>query len=88
MAPILSPLVMQLGYDPVWFGIIMVIMTEIGLLTPPFGLNLFILSGNMPEVPMRTIYRGVLPFVIVNIVLLLLFILIPDIVLFTPRLFG
>ena len=60
--PIFFPLVQELGYDPVWFGIVVVVITEISLITPPVGLNVFVLRGVLPDVTTGTIFRGVTPF--------------------------
>ena len=62
--PILFPIVSKLGFDPVWFGIIVTINVEMGMITPPFGLNLFILKASLREVTMEDIVRGSLPFVL------------------------
>jgi len=62
--PILFPIVTKLGFDPVWFGIIVTINVEMGMITPPFGLNLFILKATIKEVSMEDIVRGSLPFVL------------------------
>jgi TRAP-type C4-dicarboxylate transport system permease large subunit len=70
--PIFYPLVAQLGYDPIWFGILVVIVTEISLITPPVGLNVFVLRGVLPDVPTGTIFRGVTPFWISDLVRLAL----------------
>ena len=60
--PIITPLVLALGYDLVWWGIIMLFVVEIGMIHPPLGLNVFVLKSILPEVPLWTIYKGVLPF--------------------------
>jgi len=62
--PILFPIVTKLGFDPIWFGIIVTINVEMGMITPPFGLNLFILKATIKEVTMEDIVRGSLPFVL------------------------
>jgi tripartite ATP-independent transporter DctM subunit len=82
--PIFFPLVTGLGFDPVWFGIIVVVVTEISLITPPVGLNVFILKGVVGDVSTATIFRGVTPFWLVDILRLLLLLLIPGLVLFLP----
>ena len=82
--PIFFPLVKSLGFDPVWFGIIVVVVTEISLITPPVGLNVFVLKGVIGDVSTSTIFRGVTPFWIVDIIRLLILVLIPSIVLFLP----
>ncbi|UWQ92373.1 TRAP transporter large permease [Rhodobacteraceae bacterium M382] len=82
--PIFFPLVTGLGFDPVWFGIIVVVVTEISLITPPVGLNVFILKGVVGDVSTGTIFRGVTPFWVVDILRLLLLLAIPGLVLFLP----
>ena len=82
--PTFFPLVIGLGYDPIWFGIIVVVVTEISLITPPIGLNVFVLRAAIPEIPTSTIFRGVTPFWCADIVRLALLIAIPGISLFLP----
>ena len=83
--PIFFPLVTGLGFDPVWFGIIVVVVTEISLITPPVGLNVFVLKGIVGDVSTGTIFRGVTPFWILDILRLLLLLAIPGLVLFLPE---
>jgi tripartite ATP-independent transporter DctM subunit len=83
--PIFFPLVTSLGFDPVWFGIIVVVVTEISLITPPVGLNVFVLKGVVGDVSTATIFRGVTPFWIVDIFRLALLVLVPSLVLFLPN---
>lgn len=86
--PVFLPIVKAAGFDAIWFGILFVIMMEVGYMTPPFGFNLFYLRGVAPpEVTMSDIYRSVTPYVIVTLVGLFLIILIPDIALYLPNLF-
>jgi tripartite ATP-independent transporter DctM subunit len=66
--PLFFPLIVHMGLDPVWFGILIVVVVEIGLISPPVGMNLFVLSTLLPEVPTRTVFRGVMPFVLVDCV--------------------
>lgn len=84
--PIFVPVVEGLGYDLVWFGIVVVMVVEISLITPPIGLNVFILKSMLPDVPLSTIFRGIIPFFIADIVRLLLVVFFPAIALFLPRL--
>ncbi len=84
--PIFFPLVTSLGFDPVWFGIVVVVVTEISLITPPVGLNVFVLKNVIGDVPTATIFRGVTPFWIMDILRLLLLLLVPGIALFLPSL--
>jgi C4-dicarboxylate transporter DctM subunit len=82
--PIFFPLVTSLGFDPVWFGIVVVVVIEISLITPPVGLNVFILKGVVPDISTGTIFRGVTPFWIMDILRLLLLLAFPAIVLYLP----
>ena len=82
--PIFFPLVTGLGYDPIWFGIVVVVVTEISLITPPVGLNVFVLKGVVGDVPTSTIFRGVTPFWVVDIVRLFLLLAIPALALYLP----
>ncbi|MFP4274915.1 MAG: TRAP transporter large permease [Paracoccaceae bacterium] len=82
--PIFFPLVTALGFDPVWFGIIVVVVVEISLITPPVGLNVFILKGVVGDVKTGTIFRGVTPFWMMDIVRLALLLALPGLVLYLP----
>jgi len=84
--PIVFPLVTSLGFDPIWFGIITVRIFEIAQVTPPVGMNIFIISGVAKDIPMETIYRGVVPFFIADVLHLVLLIVFPQLVLFLPNL--
>ncbi len=83
--PIFFPLITSLGFDPVWFGIIVVVVVEISLITPPVGLNVFVLKGVVGDVSTGTIFRGVTPFWMVDIIRLALLVLFPALVLFLPN---
>lgn len=83
--PIFFPLMMDLGFDPIWFGIVVVRITEMGLITPPVGLNVFLLKG-ISDIPMGTIYRGIFPFLFADFCEVALLIAIPEITLFLPHL--
>jgi len=83
--PIFFPLVTSLGFDPIWFGIIVVVVTEISLITPPVGLNVFVLKGVIGDVSTATIFKGVTPFWIVDIIRLALLVFIPSIILYLPN---
>ncbi len=80
--PIFYPMVVSLGYDPIWFGIVVVVVTEISLITPPVGLNVFVLRGVLPDVKTGTIFRGVTPFWVADIVRLALLVSVPWLSLF------
>ena len=84
--PIFFPIILDLGFDPVWFGIVVVVSVEIGLLTPPIGINVFVLRSVLPDVATTTIFRGVTPFWIADIIRIVLLTSVPAISLFLPRL--
>jgi TRAP-type C4-dicarboxylate transport system permease large subunit len=86
--PVFFPLVVQLGIDPVWFGILIVTVVEIGLISPPVGMNLFVLKTLLPEVGTGTVFRGVLPFVTADCVRLAILIAFPGITLWLPDLLA
>ena len=79
--PIITPLVLTMGYDIVWWGIIMLCVVETGMIHPPFGLNVFVLKGMTPDVSLWTIYKGVTPFVISDLIKLALMVVFPGITL-------
>ena len=82
--PIVFPIVTQLGFDPIWFGVIMVIVLEMGLITPPVGMNVYVVKGVAPSVPMRHIFVGILPFLAAMMVCLGLLLALPKIALWLP----
>jgi tripartite ATP-independent transporter DctM subunit len=84
--PIFFPLITSLEFDPIWFGIIVILMVEMGQITPPVGLNVFVLQGIAKDVPMYTIFRGIVPFFFASVILTLILIFFPEIVLFLPNL--
>lgn len=84
MVPIVFPVITELGFDPIWFGVIIVMTVELGLITPPVGMNVFVINSIAPGVSLPTIFRGVLPFVLVDVLRLFLLIAFPAIVLFLP----
>ena len=83
--PVLFPLVVATGFDPIWFGVVLVILIEIGLITPPVGVNLFVLKGLGHDVSMRDIVLGVVPFAAVMLVVLVLLYLVPGIATWLPE---
>ena len=84
--PVFFPLVTHLGLDPVWFGIIIVVVVEIGLISPPVGMNMFVLHTLLPDMPLRTVFRGVWPFVAADCVRLAILASFPQISLWLPKL--
>jgi C4-dicarboxylate transporter, DctM subunit len=82
--PIFFPIVIGLGYDPVWFGIVVVMVVELGLITPPIGMNVFVIKGMVNEVPLYTIFAGVTPFIIALIALIAVIVAFPQLALWLP----
>ena len=82
--PFLMPVVGELGISPIWFGVFVVVMAELALVTPPVGANVFVMRRTAPEVPMGEIFMGVLPFVLGEMVVIALLIAFPEIVLWLP----
>ena len=85
--PIFFPLVVGLGYDPIWFGIVIVMVVELGLISPPVGMNLFVVQSVL-SIPVGTLYRWITPFVVADVLRLAVIVLFPAIVLIVPRLSG
>lgn len=83
--PIFMPLIHKFGIDPIWFGILVVRVTEMGLITPPVGLNLFVIQG-VANVPMAKVFRGVIPFIVMDFFHLFLLLAFPKITLLLPQL--
>jgi len=79
--PIVFPIIQHAGIDPILFGILVVKAVEIGLITPPVGLNVFVVKGAVPELPLRDVFIGCIPFVLMEIGLIVLFVMVPEIVL-------
>jgi len=84
--PIFYPVVVQLGYDPVWFGVIIVMVTQIGVITPPVGVNVYVVHGIARDVPIYTIFKGAMPLLVALIIGTLLLIPFPQLALFLPGL--
>jgi len=84
--PVFFPIIVKLGFDPIWFGILIVVVVEIGLISPPVGMNLFVLSTLLPQVPTRTVFRGVTPFIVADIIRLAILVTFPAIALYLPSL--
>ena len=82
--PVFLPIVTSFGYDPIWFGVFVVVLVELGLITPPVGMNLFIIRAQVPDVPMKTLYSAILPFLIAPVVLIGLLFALPGLALWLP----
>jgi C4-dicarboxylate transporter DctM subunit len=83
--PFVAPLVAGLGYDLVWWGIVNVMLIEIGMITPPVGINVFVMHGLRKDIPLTTIFRGITPFLLANIVALALIVSFPELVTWLPK---
>ena len=75
--PFVYPLIVGLGFDPIWWGVVLVMVIEIGMISPPIGMNVFVLNGVARDIPLRTIYRGIMPFLLADIVRLIIVIAFP-----------
>ena len=84
--PIFYPIILNLGYDPIWFGIIIVLVTQMGVITPPVGINVYVVAGIAKDIRLETIFKGVLPFLIALIIGTIILIAVPQITLWLPRL--
>ena len=84
--PIFFPLVMKLGFDPIWFGVIIVLVAEMGVITPPVGVNVFVIKGIAPDIPLEIIFKGILPFLVALILFTIILIIFPQIATYLPSL--
>ena len=82
--PFIGPLIFDLGFNPIWFGVVFVVLAEIGLVTPPFGLNLFVLNAVVPRYDIMTIAMGALPFLIPALLTIVILVIFPDLALWLP----
>ena len=82
--PIIYPVIVQLGFDPIWFGVIIVMTVELGLIHPPVGMNVFVIKSVVKDVSFYTIFKGVIPFILTDICRLLILIAFPVIALWLP----
>jgi tripartite ATP-independent transporter DctM subunit len=83
--PVFQPIVTKFGYDPIWFAIIVVVMVEVGLIHPPVGMNLFVIQAQAPDVKITSIYRGIIPFLLAPLILIVLMFLFPGLALWLPK---
>ena len=82
--PIFFPIVMRLRYDPIWFGVMVVLIAEMGVISPPEGVNVFVIKAIAPEVPLQSIFKGVLPFLAAMIVCAVIIMIFPIIATLLP----
>ena len=86
--PFVLPLILDLGYNPIWWGVVLVMAIEVGMITPPIGMNVFVLFGVAKSIPLKTIFKGILPFFYADVVRILLIILFPAFALWLPEVLG
>jgi tripartite ATP-independent transporter DctM subunit len=86
--PIIYPVILQMNYDPIWFGVVIVLISQIAVVTPPVGINVYVVKGIVPNVPIETIFSGTFPFLAAMVVLLGGVLIFPDMVLWLPRLLN
>ena len=84
--PLVFPVIVGLGYSPLWFGIIVIKMGEIALITPPVGVNVYVVNKVTPDIPLQDIFRGILPFLAMDLLTLTLLVAVPEITTFLPSL--
>jgi C4-dicarboxylate transporter DctM subunit len=86
--PITTPLMVQAGYDPIWYGVLIVLLIQTAMISPPFGINLFVIQGIRGRGRLTDVERGAAPFVIALLIMIVLICIYPDIVMWAPRVFG
>jgi tripartite ATP-independent transporter DctM subunit len=84
--PIFYPVVQKLGFDPIWFGVMIVLLCEMGVITPPVGVNVFVIKGIAPEVPLGQIFKGIFPFLGAIILMTIFTLFVPQVATFLPSL--
>lgn len=83
--PLLLPVAVEFGFDPIWLGILIVKLIEIGMVTPPVGINAFVVAGTT-GIRSETVFKGIMPFFVIDLVLIAIFFLLPDLILYLPSL--
>jgi C4-dicarboxylate transporter DctM subunit len=86
--PIIFPVVQELGFDPIWFGVIIVLITEMGVISPPEGINVFVIKGIAKDVPLQTVFRGVMPYLYAMVVAAVILLIFPQLATWLPNLAG
>ena len=84
--PIFFPVSQTLGFDPIWFGVVIVLISEMGVITPPVGINVYVVSGVAKDVPLDAIFKGVLPMVLALLLCNIIILIFPEIALYLPGL--
>jgi C4-dicarboxylate transporter DctM subunit len=83
--PVFLPIFVTMGLDPIWFGVFIVVVAEIGLITPPVGLNIFVIKSQLPDIPIGKIYAGIIPFLFVDLSLIVFLVIFPGLATWLPR---
>lgn len=86
--PVVFPTIVALGYDPVWFGILLVKLIEVGVVTPPVGLNCYVVNGIRPDIPLQSVFRGVAPFLVGEIFIIGVIVAFPDLIMMIPNMMN
>jgi tripartite ATP-independent transporter DctM subunit len=86
--PVVYPAIIGLGYDPIWFGILLVKLIEVGVVTPPVGLNCYVVNGIRPDIPLESVFRGVTPFLIGEVIIIAIIVAFPDLILLLPNMMN
>jgi tripartite ATP-independent transporter DctM subunit len=86
--PVLLPLVKGIGYDPIWFGVFVTVMSTVGLISPPVGLTVFVVQSQNPQIPVEKIFRGVIPFLVADVVLLVALVAFPALATWLPKMLA
>jgi TRAP-type C4-dicarboxylate transport system permease large subunit len=84
--PVFLPLLAKFGFDPIWYGVMLVVTVEMGLIHPPVGMNIFVIQARAPDIPILKIYQGIIPFLIAPMILLALLVAMPQLALWLPTL--
>jgi TRAP-type C4-dicarboxylate transport system permease large subunit len=82
--PIIFPLIKEMGFDPIWFGIIIVMTVELGLIHPPVGMNIFVIKSVLEDIKISTIFIGVIPFIITDLIRLVILVIFPSLATWLP----
>ena len=88
VVPIIAPVAIHLGLDPLWFALLIALNLQTSFLTPPFGFSLFYLKASAPNIKLQAIYRGIVPFIIIQLIVLAIVIAFPEVTLWLPNLMG
>ena len=86
--PVIFPIVQRLGFDPIWFGVIIVLIAEMGVITPPVGTNVFVIKGVAGDIPLENIFKGIFPFLVALLVCAAIIVAFPKIATFLPSLIS